>query len=263
MEPAALIGILGIIGIVIALLVKTYLEKRRIEQARLIVDLQDSLRRMQNAHKIIPEVYLDKATKLFIHKRMLQITQAILATDNSESQNLSTFQDELTVQVEQIRNQSDDVIKRLGAWAPVPNQDAAHELKRLTQFLHAEVVRTTKSGDLKKGHALRVIKNLKIIANRIPLDMNFALGRAAAKLNKPRPALSKFKVAQGIIKRSPIKQHLSKQEEQLTKLIKKCELKLERIADEAKAKSGNSLAEGMNEMEEKEKWEQKKNYFDD
>lgn len=263
MEPIALIGILFIVLVVIALLYRSYREKRRIEQARALVDLQDALRRMESATSALPDVYLDKPTKVFIYKRMLQIIRGINSTDASAGAQLANLEDTYTGKLEAARNSKDDALKRLAQWAQIPNQDAAHEMRRLVKFLHQEVVNATKAGLIPKAHASRVIKNLKIMASRIPLDATYALGRGALKTKKYRPALSKFKIAQGIIKRSPVRKYLAKQNEQLEELIKKTEEKLQIIAEENRAKSGNSLADGMDKMAKDEQWEQKKNYFED
>lgn len=263
MESIALIGVFLIVVLVVALLYRTYRERRRIEQARLLVDLQDALRRVQNATKVLPDVYLDKPTKVFIYKRLIQITRSIAETEPSESAAMANLEDNFTTHMETARNEKDDSVKRLSKWADIPSKDAAHEMRRSVQFLHQETVSAAKSGLIAKAHAMRVIKNLKVAAARIPLDMTFALGKAAYQTKKYRPALSKFNVAVGIIKRSPVRKYLAKQNEQIEELIKQTEAQLKKIADQNKAKSANSLAEGMDKIEQDSQWEQKKNYFED
>ena len=263
MEPIALVGILFIVVVVVALLYRSYKEKRRIEQARLLVDLQDALRRMQNAIDILPNVYLDKPTKVFIYKRLIHITRSIAETEQTQAAAMASLEDNLTSRMETARGSPDTAVKNLSQWAEIPSQDAAHEMRRLVQFLHQEVIKSAKSGFIPKAHAARVVKNLKITATRVPLDLAYALGKAAYQTKKYRPAMSKFKVAQGMIKRSPVRKHLSNQNGQLEELIKECEAKLKQIAEENKAKSGSSLAEGMDKIEEDSKWDQKKNYFED
>lgn len=263
MEPVALIGVLFIVIVVVALLYRSYKEKRRIEQARLLVDLQDALRRIQNVQQGLPETYLDKPTKVFIFKRLVQITQNIAEVEKAEAPAMGALEDEFTAKMEAARNSTDNAVKNLSQWVPIPSQDTAHEMRHLVKFLHQEVIKAAKAGFIPKAHAARVIKNLKITATRIPLDLTYELGKAAYKTKKFRPALSKFKVALGMIKRSPVRKHLTKQNKQLEELVKKCEAKLEEIAEANKAKTGNSLAEGMDKMEEDSKWDQKKNYFED
>lgn len=264
MEPVALIiGILFIVMVVVALLYRSYKEKRRIEQARLLVDLQDSLRRLQNAARALPDIYMDKPTKVFLFQRLTQIVNKIAETEQSEAPAMATLETEYASKMEAARSSPDTAVKNLSQWATIPSQDAAHEMRHLVKFFHQEVIKAAKSGAVPKAHAARVIKNLKITATRIPLDLTYALGQAALQTKKYRPALSKFKLAHGMIKRSPVRKHLAKQNSELEELIKKCDAKLQQIADANKAKTGNSLAEGMDKMEEESKWEQKKNYFED
>jgi len=263
MEPMVLVGILFIVVVVVALLFRSYKEKRRIEQARRLVDLQDALRRMQNAINILPNIYLDKPTKVYMFKRLIHISRSIAEAEQSQAAAMAVLEDNLTSQMETTRNSPDTAVKNLSKWAEIPSQDAAHEMRRLVQFLHQEVIKSAKVGFIPKAHAARVIKNLRIVATRVPMDLTYALGKAALQTKKYRPALSKFKVAQGMIKRSPVRKHLTNQNGQLEKLIEKCEAKLKQIAEENKAKSGSSLAEGMDKMEEDSKWDQKKNYFED
>ena len=258
-----LVGALLIILVVAALLTKTYLEKRRIEQARLLVDLQDSLRRMQNASSAFPEVYLDKPTKVFIYKRLIQLSQAIAEVDQAEAAGMGAMETDFSSKMEAARNTPDDSVKRLSKWASIPHPDTAHELRRLVQFLHQEVIDSTKSGLIPKAHAKRVIKNLKITASRIPLDLNFSIAKGAFKTKQYRQALGKLRVAQGVIKRSPVRQYLKKQAGQIEELMKKTDEALAIAAEKNKAKTANSLAAGMDKMAEDEQWEQKKNYFDD
>jgi hypothetical protein len=97
---------------------------------------------------------------------------------------------------------------------------------------------------------------------RISLDLNYNLAKNAIKANKLRPALGKLKVAKRALLKSPIKQHLKAQLEELEKLIEKIENKMLKQREETASVTENKLASGMDKIKEEEALEAKKNMYD-
>ena len=261
MDMLAVVGVLIVLTLVSSVFLKTYLDKKKIERARQLVDLHDDLRRMQNALAIIPEVYLDVPTKIFMIKRIIQLIDAVEEVGN-ESDSLNMLKMDLESQLAKILQTKDDSVKRLSQWTKIEHPDTAHEIRSMTKFLHNQILKCVKSGLVPRAHGARVVKNLKVIMHRIAIDLNFTIAASALKMNKLRPALGKLKVARGLVIKSPIKQHLKKQKEELEALIEKTEKRLIEKRKENAATTSNKLASGMDKIEEEEAWDSKKNIYD-
>lgn len=261
MEPLIALAALILVSLIGSVFMKNHLEKKRIARARMLVDLHDDLHRMQNAMAMLPELYLDNPTKLFMIKRIMQLIDTVQEV-GSESNSLTMLHENLSAQLEKVMSSKDDSVKRLSKWGKLNNPDTAQEIRMHTKYLHSQVLMATKTRLIPRAHGARVVKNLKVIMYRIPLDLNFNLANAAIKSNKLRPALGKLKVALGLLLKSPIRQHLKTQQEQLNTLIKQTE---EKIIAQQKAKSANTpnkLASGIEELDKEEDWNTKKNLYD-
>ena len=62
--------------------------------------------------------------------------------------------------------------------------------------------------------------------------------------------------------RSPIKQYLKTQNEELGKLINETESKINESRKKSAQASANKLAEGMDKINDDDNWENKKNMYD-
>lgn len=257
----ALVGVLMVATLVGSIFLKSYLDKQKIERARQLVDLHDDLRRMQNALAMIPDAYLDVPTKIFMVKRIIQLIDAVQEVGN-ESEGLNILKMDLEGQLAKILQTKDDSVKRLSQWTKIEHPDTAHEIRTLTKFLHGQILNTVKSGLIPRAHGARVVKNLKVIMYRISVDLNYTLAAAALKMNKLRPALGKLRVVKGLILKSPIKQHLKSQQDQINALIEKTEAKIIQEREANAATTSNKLASGVEKIEEEEAWESKKNIYD-
>jgi len=261
MDMLAVIGVLMVLTLVSSVFLKSYLEKKKIERARMLVDLHDDLRRMQNALAIIPEIYLDIPTKIFMIKRLIQLIDAVEEIGN-ESQSLNMLKMDLEAQLAKTLQSKDDSVKRLSTWTKIEHPDTAQEIRTLTKFLHKQILSSVKSGLVPRAHGARVVKNLKVVMHRIALDLNYTLATSALKMNKLRPALGKLRVAKGLLTKSPIKQHLKNQKDELDALIEKTERRLVSQRKANAATTENKLASGMDKIQEEEAWDSKKNLYD-
>ena len=261
MDTMIVLGVLIVLTLVCSVAVKSYLDKKQIERARGLVDLHDDLRRMQNAMAIIPDLYLDTPTKIFIIKRIMQLVLKVQEVGN-ESDSLKMLHTDLEGQLAKIINSKDDSVKRLSQWAKIENPDAAHEIRTMAKLLHTQILSCVKSGLIPRAHGSRVVKNLKIVMYRISLDLNYNLAQQSMKLKKYRPALGKLRVAKGLIVKSPIKQYLKTQGEQVDALITQVEAKMLAIRKAESKNKPDALSSGMDKIEEEEAWEAKKNDYD-
>ena len=261
MDSMLVFGVLIILTLVGSTFLKSYLDKKRIERAREMVDLHDDLRRMQNAMAIIPDLYLDGPTKIFIIKRIMQLVNKVQEISN-ESETLNRLNQDLEQKLTKILNTKGDSVKRLSQWGKIDNPDTAHEIRIIVKYLHGQILTCVKSHLVPRAHGARVVKNLKVIMYRIALDLNYNLARQAMKSNKLRPALGKLKLARGNLIKSPIKQHLQVQQKELESLIEKIEKKIVAQRKESAAATGNKLASGMDKIQEDEAWDAKKNIYD-
>ena len=132
----------------------------------------------------------------------------------------------------------------------------------MIKFLHGQMVTSVKSNLIPRALGTRVVANLKIMAPRLAMDLNYNLAQGALKMNKPRPALGKLRVAKGLIHKSNIKQHMKKQQMEIEALIKSTEEQLNAKRKKAQAQSVNKLASGVEDMNEKDQWDQKKNLYE-
>lgn len=250
---AALLAIL-----IISVIAKGALEKARIEKARRLIDLQDDQRRLQNMLSAMPAAYLDKATRLLIYQELihlLSVNQKISGT-STQSQ-----QDEIEGLAEKAKLTPDSP-QRLAQWVPLTDPDAAQEIRLMLQNLHRITLRANKESRITRSHAAAVIKNIKIVMYRLPIDLNYGIGNAADKMGQQRKALGKFKVARGAILKSPVAKYLRTQQTELENRISQLETALE-IDRKNKAKNTtNSLSEGMDKLAEEEAWETKKQLYD-
>lgn len=261
MDSIIVLGTLLLVTLVSSIFIKGYLDKRRIEKAREIVDLHDDLRRMQNAMAVIPSIYLDVPTRIFMLKRTMQLVSKLLE-GSSDNHNLNALYQDMESQLEKALTQKDDSVKRLNKRGKVDNPDTAHEIRAMVKFLHEQIVKSVKSGLIPKAHGSRVVKNLKVIMQRTVIDMNYNMAQAILKTQKLRPALSKLKVTLGLVIKSPLKQCLTQLKEELEKTIKSIESKLAIESKKANARSGGQLASGMDKIKEEEDWDTKKNIYD-
>ncbi len=255
------LGVLILATLVGSIAMKSYMEKRRIERARMLVDLHDDLRRMQNALVVIPQVYIDTPTKLFMIKRLMQLIEQVQGAGN-ETNSLSALHQDLNTQLEKAINAKDDSVDRLSKWTQIDNADTAHEMKTLIKYLHSQIISAVKAGLIPRAHGSRVVKNLKVMAHRVGLDLNYSLARSALKMNKHRPALGKLRVALSIALKSPIKQYLKPQRELLEKLIKQTEAKIDDTRNKGNQTSVNKLASGVDKINQDEELDNKKNLYD-
>lgn len=262
MDSLIIVAVLITITVVGSAFLKSYLDKKRIERARELVDVHDDLRRMQNAMAIIPDLYLDIPTKIFMIKRIIQLVNKVQEIGN-ESESLKLLSIDLESQLVKIMNSKDDSIKRLSKWGAIEHPDTAHEIRTLTKYLHSQIVSCVKNGLIPRSHGARVVKNLKVVMYRITLDLNYNLARSAMRTNKLRPALGKLKNARAALLKTPIKQHLKTQLEELETLIEKTERKLVAQRKASQAQTANKLSSGMDKIEEEEAWDSKKNIYED
>jgi hypothetical protein len=226
-----------------------------------MVDLHDDLRRTQSAMAVIPDLYLDLPTKIFMIKRIIQLVNKVQKAGN-ESESLAMLTLDLEAQLAATLNTKDDSVKRLSQWAKIDHPDTAHEIRTMSKYLHGQILACVKNNLIPRAHGARVVKNLKIIMHRISLDLNYNLAKNAIKANKLRPALGKLKVAKRALLKSPIKQHLKAQLEELEKLIEKIENKMLKQREETASVTENKLASGMDKIKEEEALEAKKNMYD-
>lgn len=261
MDSMLIFGVLIALLLVSSIFLKSYLDKKRIERAREMVDLHDDLRRMQNAMALIPDLYLDIPTKVFMIKRIMQLINKVQQVGN-ESEKLKMLYMDLEQQLNKVLNSKDDSTKRLNQWGKINDPDTAHEIRTVTKYLHGQILACVKSHLIPRSHGSRVVKNLKIIMHRIALDLNYNLARNALRMKKLRPALGKFKMARGLLIKSPIKQHLKDQLQELEASIEKVEKMLVSQRKAASAATANKLASGINKIEEDEAWDNKKNIYD-
>jgi len=112
MDSIIVLGTLLLVTLVSSIFIKGYLDKRRIEKAREIVDLHDDLRRMQNAMAVIPSIYLDVPTRIFMLKRTMQLVSKLLE-GSSDNHNLNALYQDMESQLEKALTQKDDSVKRL------------------------------------------------------------------------------------------------------------------------------------------------------
>lgn len=249
---AALIAIL-----IISVIAKGALEKARIERARRVIDLQDDQRRLQNMLNIMPPPYLDKATRLLIYtelQHLLGLSQKI-SGESKESQ-----LEELSGLIDKARLSPENP-QRLSQWVPLTEPDMAQEIRLMLQNLHRIVLRANKESRITRSHAAAVIKNIKIVMYRLPIDLNYGIGSSAERVNQQRKALGKYKVARGAILKSPIAKYLRAQQTELEERIAKLETALE-LDRKNRPSTNNSLAEGMDKLAEEEAWETKKQLYD-
>lgn len=262
METLVVLGVVLVATLVGSIFIKSYLEKKRIEQARKLVDLHDDLKRMQNAMSIIPEIYIDKPTKVFMIRRLIQLLTQVQQAGN-ESEGINIQIQELEFELDKVQNKQDDSVKRLGKCSNISNADTAHEVKMSIKFLHGQMLTSVKTGLIPKSYGARIAKNLKVMASRLGLDLNYNMAKAALKMNKWRPALGKLRMSKSIILKSPIKQYLDQQKTEIDDLIAKTEAKLNEARTQNQATSQNKLAAGVEKIQEDESWEGKKNIYDD
>jgi len=262
MDSIIIIGTLLVITIVSSIFIKNYLEKRRIEKARELVDLHDDLRRMQNAMNVIPMVYFDIPTRIFMLKRTMQLIAKVLEY-GQDNQSLNAIYQDMEIQLEKTLEQKDDSVKRLNKHSKVDHPDTAHEIRQTVKFLHDQILKSVKGGLIPKAHGSRVVKNLKIVMQRTVIDMNYNMARQFMQSKKLGPALSKLKVTLSLVIKSPLKQALTPLKDELEKNIKKLEKRLYEERRKASQRSANKLASGMDKIQEEEEWERKKNIHDD
>ncbi len=261
MDTFIVLGVLIALTLIGSLLMKGYLEKRRIERARSLVAIHDDLTNMQNALSLIPEVYLDTPSKIFILKRLMQLIDQVQQTGNV-SESLSARNQELSIQLEKTQHIKDDSVKRIGQWVSIKDPESAHEIRSLVKFLHKQIILSVKIGLIPQAHGSRVVKNLTVIMHRIILDLNYSLASQYLKVNKLRPALGKLRMALTAATRSPIKQYLKKQKEQLEKQIKQTESKIVSTRKKINKATANKLANGMDNIQKDGDWGAKKNIYD-
>lgn len=261
MDSLFIIGTLLVVTLVGSIFVKGYIDKRRIEKARELVDLHDDLRRMQNAMAVIPGVYFDIPTRIFVLKRTMQLIAKVLEI-GQENQTLNALYHEMEVQLEKTLEVKDDSVKRLKKRGKIDHPDKAHEIRQMVKFLHEQIIKSVKAGLIPKAHGTRVVKNLKTAMQRTIIDMNYYLAMDSYRNQKLRPALGKFKVTLGLIIKSPIKKYLEELKNEVEKRIKDIEKKLMAERRRANEASANKLASGVDKIQEDEAWESKKNIYD-
>ena len=257
----AIIGILTMATLVVAIFVKSYLDKKRIENAREMVELQDDLRRMQTAMTIIPDLYFDVPTKIFMFKRVMQLAsklQELTGEDASLNMLMGTMQEQL----QKVQGSKDNRAARLAQWSKINNPDIAHEARSMIKFLHGQMVISVKNSLIPKALGTRVVANLKIMAPRLAMDLNYNIAQGSLKLKKYRPALGKLRTAKALIHKSNIKQHMKRQQAEIEELIKTTEAHLNAKRKKAQAQNVNKLADGVEDMNEKDQWDQKKNLYE-
>lgn len=257
----AIVGVLMVAALFGSVFIKSYLDKKNIESARELVELQDALRRMQTAQQIIPELYIDIPTKIFMAKRTMQLAYKMQELSGDDAA-ITMLIDNMQEKLNKAQGTKDNRAVRLSKWSDINNPDTAHEVKHMVKFLHGEMVASVKSGIIPKALGTRVTANLRIMAPRIAMDLNYNLARAAIKSNKLRPALGKLRITKALLLKSTIKQHMKTQIETVEKLITETEKKMNAKRKKVQAQSANKLASGLNDLEEKEQWDQKKNLYE-
>lgn len=261
MDSMIIVGTLLVVTLISSIFIKGYLDKRRIEKAREIVDLNDDLRRMQNAMAVIPNLYFDIPTRVFMLKRTMYLIHKLLEL-NKDNQNLTNLHEDMEEQLQKTLTLKDDSIKRLGKRGKVEDPDTAHEIRTMVKFLHDQTLKSVKSGLIPKPHGSRVVKNLKIIMQRTVIDMNYNMAQGILRAQKLRPALSKLKLTLGLVIKSPLKQYLTPLKEELENSIKEVEEKLSIERKKSNDRSAGKLASGVDKIKEEEDWETKKNIYD-
>jgi hypothetical protein len=261
MDSTLIFAMLIVIVIMGSFFLKSYLDKKRLARAREIVDLHDDLRRMQNAMAIIPDLYLDVPTKIFMIKHIIQIVSKLQKIGN-ESESLKVQAADLDSQLAEIVKHKDDAVKRLSQWGEIDKPDTAHEIRNMAKYLHSQILVCVKSHLLPRSHGSRVVKNLKVIMHRVTLDLNYNIAKSAIKVNQLGPALGKLRLAKGLLLKSPIKQYLKNQLIDIDSLIEKTEKLLVAARKKSTEATGNKLASGIDKIDKDDAWDSKKSMYD-
>ncbi|GAA6133716.1 hypothetical protein NBRC116188_05050 [Oceaniserpentilla sp. 4NH20-0058] len=261
MDSIIVLGALLVITLISSIFVKNYLEKRRIEKARELVDIHDDLRRMQNAMNIIPGIYFDIPTRIFMLKRTMLLISKVLEL-GQDNQNLNALYQDLEIRLEKTLEAKDDSVKRMNKHSQINDPDTAHEIRQTIKFLHDQILKSVKTGLIPKSQGSRVVKNLKVIMQRTVMDMHYNIAQHLLSNKKFGPAMSKFKVTLSLVLKSPSKQALTPFKDELERVIKKIEHRLNEGRKKASQQSANKLSSGMDKIKEEEDWESKKNIYD-
>jgi len=228
-------------------------ENRKLEKARLKVELQDRLRRCGEITETFPGQFMSPAFKLLLTRLELNVTQRLLNMDKSSSQ-LKARVAELTGLVGQ-----GESIAVNNPPNPIQTEAKAKDVRFLLEAVHNQVTRAAQDGFLPPGEAKHWIREVRHILVLLHIEFFNNLGQHALQQEQPGQARLAFERGVQYLRKQPEPAVYNEQLIFMEKLLARANsMVLTNI--EPTEEDVNELTQGLKEDEANTDWKKKAVY---
>lgn len=247
-----LITLLIVAGIALLIVIgylNNVVESRKLERARLKLDLNERLRRCGEITETFPGQLMTPALKLLLTRLELNINQRQLLLDkqNSDLKARITELEALVAQGERLPVNNPP--------SPIQTEAKAKDVRFLLEALHSQVVRATQEGFLPSSEGKHWVKEIRHILVILHIEFFNNLGQQALLQGDPGHARLAFERGVQYLRKQPEPAVYEEQLAYLEKLLARANAQvldqLEPAADDA-----NELNQGL-KTDEEETWKKK------
>jgi len=251
-----MITLLIVAGIVILIAIgflNHVAENKKLEKARLKVELNDRLRRCGEINETFPGQLMTPALKLLLTRLELNVQQRMLALDRGNS-DIKARITELTAMVAQ-----GDSIAVNNPPGPIQTEAKAKDVRFLLEALHGQVTRAAHDGFLPPNEAKHWIKEIRHILVLLHIEFFNNLGQQALSHEQPGQARLAFERGVQYLRKQPEPALYQEQLRYLEKMLARSNsMVLTNIAPVEGEQ--NELTEGLKTDDAEDGWKKKAIY---
>ena len=225
-------------------------EKKKLERARLKVELGDRLRRCGEITETFPGQLMSPALKLLMTRLELNVVTRLLAMDKGNEE-LKARVVELTALV----NKGEEIPVN-NPPAPIQTEAKAKDVRFLLEALHGQVTRAAHDGFLASGEAKHWVKEIRHILVLLHIEFFNNLGQHALSHEQPGQARLAFERGVQYLRKQPEPAFYQEQLTYLEKLLARSNSMVLTNIAEVKDQE-NELNEGLKEVEAAAEWKKK------
>jgi hypothetical protein len=228
-------------------------ENKKLERARLKVELNDRLRRCGEITETFPGQLMTPALKLLLTRLELNVNKRLLNLDKGNS--------ELKARIEELQALVDkgEELPVNNPPSPIQTEAKAKDVRFLLEALHGQVTRAAHDGFLQNSEAKHWIKEIRHILVLLHIEFFNNLGQHALSQEQPGQARLAFERGVQYLRKQPEPALYQEQLRYLEKLLARSNSMV--LTNTAPVEGEeNELTEGLKDVETEADWKKKAIY---
>ncbi|BBP75572.1 hypothetical protein PHLH7_16760 [Pseudomonas sp. Ost2] len=228
-------------------------ENKKLERARLKVELNDRLRRCGEITETFPGQYMSPALKLLLTRLELNVHQRLLNMSKTDAVLKSRI-----AELNGLVNQGESIPVN-NPPSPIQTEAKAKDVRFLLEALHGQITRAAQDGFLQPTEAKHWIREVRHILVLLHIEFFNNLGQHALQQNQPGQARLAFERGVQYLRKQPEPAVYTEQLLFLEKLLARANAMV--LATTQPAEDDvNELTQGLKDVEADADWKKKAIY---